>query len=157
MRLNKQNQSTLAVFIWFAFLNTHLVLLVLALIYWRINHPGVPFGQMAIWDPAIANDTVGFVGLTLATALAGIGLGLGLKFFSEVRQVPNDTPVMAPTKLVLSYAMLDGVGVIGLGLGVLKGNILLGIPFVVTAAICIAVLFPSGDRFPKAEVKHGRS
>ena len=149
MRLNKQNQSTLALFIWFAFLNTHLILLVLALIYWRINHPGVPFGQMTIWDPAIANDTVGFVGLTLATALAGIGLGLGLKYFSEVRVVPEETAVLAPTKLVLAYAMLDGVGVMGLGLGVLKGNIVLGVPFVITAAICIALLFPSGRRFPR--------
>ncbi len=151
MRLNKQNQSTLALFIWFAFLNTHLILLVVSLIYWRINNPGVSFGQLQIWDPAIANDAIGFVGLTVATALAGVGLGVGLKFFSEVREVPEETQVLAPTKLVLAYAMLDGAGVMGLGLGVLKGNILLGVPFLVVAVACIAILFPSSARFPKAE------
>ncbi len=150
MRLNKQNQGTLALFIWFAFLNTHLMLLVLSILYWRLNNPKVPFSDVVLWDPAIANDAIGFVGLMLAALAAGIGMALGLKFFSDVQAGKDNERVLAPTKLVIAYAMLDGVGMLGLCLGILKGNVLLGVPFLAVAAILISLLFPHGARFPSS-------
>ncbi len=149
MKLTKENQSSFALFLWFAFINSQLLLLLFALLYWRLNHMGAPLNQIRLWDPSAISEPLTLLFFVWAALAASLGLWLGNRFYAEVQAAaanPSSGKIPA-AKLIISFVLLDTTGVIGLVAGIVKGNSCLAIPFIAVSAILLVRLFPSGSRF----------
>lgn len=148
----KQSQSTLALFLWFAFINFQFLLLILLFINWRLTSPQTPVRDIVFWNSQLNSDPVVLGLLVMAMTTAGLGLGLGFRFYAAVRAAAESaTPVKVENTLfILALVLFEGSGLLGAMLAFLKGPSSIGIPFVLAAMVLTTVLFPSGGRFPRA-------
>lgn len=151
IRDTKQSQSTLALFLWFAFINFQFLLLILLFIQWRLSSPQTPVSEIVFWNPQLNSDPLTLALLIIAMTTAGLGLGLGFRFYAAVRTAAESvTPAKVENTLfILALVLLEGSGLLGMVLAFVKGPTSIGIPFVVTAMVLTTVLFPSGRRFPR--------
>ena len=151
LRETKQSQGTVVLFLWFAFLNSQIVFLVLLFLFWKMNSPAVPLSEAMFWNPALANDPLVLVLLVMAMTTAGLGLGLGFRYFAAVRTAAETAgaPKVENTLYVLALVLCEMTGLYGILIGFVKGPVTLAVPFVLVGMALIGVLFPSGRRFPK--------
>lgn len=147
----KQSQSTLALFLWFAFVNFQFLLLILLFIQWRLSSPRTPVNEIVFWNSQLNSDPLALALIVIAMTTAGLGLGLGFRFYAAVRAAAeSETPAKVENTLfILALVLLEGSGLLGVMLAFVKGPSSIGIPFVVTAMGLTTVLFPSGGRFPR--------
>ncbi len=148
-RDNKQSVGTIALFLWFAFINFQFLLLVVLMLHWRLHHPKVPLSTITFWRPELSSDLFTLALIVLAMTTAGLGLGLGFRFFAAVRAAAQNPhlPKVEVTMFVFSLVLLETTGLYGVILAFLKGPASLGVPFVVGAIALTSFVFPSSGRF----------
>ena len=126
-------QITTLLIVWFAFLNTQLVLAVMSFVLWRSLSPETPLRGAVYWDPAVMNDPLGQALFALSVAAWCIG---GFLPLGPLQPVPM-------TRYLVRFALLESVSLLGLANGFLHRNVLLGIPFIAAAAVGILLQAPA--------------
>ncbi len=138
------SKATTLLFLWFGFINTQCLVLILCLVKWRLLFPRVPLTQATVWDSARMTKpgglvVIGAAVLFIATGLLFPGLYYRLKRPSSIEVAP----------FFLRYAFFQLPAILGVVFGFTRDNPLLAVPFLgaVIGAACLSM--PTNGRLKK--------
>ena len=126
---------------WFFFLNTHLLVVLLCLIKWRLVFPGVGLSKAVLWEPGRPGTPLIF---TASFFLLAAGIAAPAIFFRVAR--PKGL-IAAP--FMARYFLFEMAATLSAVFGVTRGNPLLASPVLTAVAILYFVTYPTWRRLEK--------